>query len=576
MFRIQHTERGMSLVDILVGISIMMIVFLALFSAFSATVDLGARNRLRATALLLANAHLEMIRALPYESVGTVLGLPPGTIPQSETITEDGVSYTRRTFIQYVDDPADGLDAADTLTADYKRIKVELSYTYQGETQAFSLTTSVAPKSQESLAGAGVLRIIVTDAVNTPLGSASIHIVNNTVATSVDITTFTNASGTVSFPGAWAGPGYEITVTKPGYSSAQTYDTTVANPSPSPSSATVAEQSTTEIYFKIDLLSTLGIFARAWPVRNRYLDDFVDGTGLASTTDTQVTGGSLTLLGSPGTYSPSGTSTSITISPADLGQWLMMSATTDMPPGTSIRYHILHDGGGGVYDLVPESDLPGNLAGLTASPIDLTGLSVVTYPDLRVQAILETADGNVSPAIEEWKVSYLETEVPVANAPFTITGSKTIGTDTVGNPIYKYTQSVQTDTDGMWGSASMEWDQYTLDIPGYIVAEACPTLPLILDPDDDHAQTLTLSVSTAHTLTLQINDSFGATVPNAEVRIQGSTDDTTRASGPCGVAYFPALTEETYTVSVLAPGLQPQSVPVAVSGATTATVTLTP
>jgi Tfp pilus assembly protein PilV len=568
--------RGMSLVDVIVGMFIMSTVFLALFAAFNSTYEFGARNRLRAAALLLANTYLEQVRALPYDAIGTVNGLPPGNIPQVTTTTEDGETYTRRTFIQYVDDPADGLDAADPLAADYKRIKIEISYDYRGVTQSFSLTTSVAPKSQESLAGAGILRINVTDATNNALASANVHIVNTTVATSVDITTFTNASGTISFPGAWAGAGYTITVTKPGYSSAQTYGVTAGNPSPSPSAATVAEHSTTEIYFKIDLLSSLEIYLRNWPTRSRFLDDFADATQLATTSDTQVAGGSLTLLGGVGTYAAVGTGTSITIAPPSLGSWLLFSFEQTVPAQTNTRYQVEYDAGGGIFIPIPEGDLPGNTLGFVSSPISLNTLSISNYPSLRVRAILTTSDPNVTPEVTEWKVSYREQDVPIANASFSLIGSKTIGTDSGGNPVYKYNGSHQTNGVGVWNSATMEWDEYTLTIPGYTIAEACPALPLILDPNTVRTQTLTLATVTADALKLQVNDALGAIVPNAEVRLVGGSTDTTRASGPCGVAYFPGLTADTYTATVTAAGYTSQSVPIAVSGLTSTTITLTP
>jgi Carboxypeptidase regulatory-like domain len=566
----------MSLIDMIVGIAIMLMVFTALFNAFTTISELSARNRLRANALMLANEHLEIIRALPYDSIGTVSGLPPGNIPQNDTVTHDRVTYNRRTFIQYVDDPADGLGAADPLSADYKRVKVELSYTYRGVPQTFSLTTSIAPKSQESLAGAGVLRINVTDAANNPIPSASVHIVNTLVATSVDITTFTNASGTVSFPGAWAGSGYQITVTKPGYSTAQTYAVSPSNPNPSPSAATVAENSTTEIYFKIDVLSPLELYTRAWPVRDRFLDDFTDATQLSTTSDTQVTGGALTLTDTLGIYHAVGTGTSNTIAPPSLGRWLMITADTAVPAQTTVTYHVLYDTGGGVFAQVPESDLPGNAVGFNTTPIDVGTLSVTTYPSLRIQAVLTTTNTAVTPQVREWKLSYLETDTPIASVPFTLTGSKTIGTDAGGNPVYKYSVTDQTNGSGRWNNAATEWDEYTLSIPGYTLAETCPSLPLIVDPDTPHNQLLTLATPSAHTLQVHIEDTLGARIPYAEVRLVGGTTDLVRTTGPCGVSFFSNLSETAYTVSVEVPHFTATTTSVTVSGATPLTIVLTP
>jgi len=564
----------MSLVEMLVGISIISMVFVTLFASFQAMLTFAERNRLRANALMLANEHIEVIRALPFDSIGTVAGLPSGTIPQLVTITYDNHAYTRRTFIQYVDDPSDGLGAADTLTADYKRIKVEIGYEFRGSTHSFSLVTTIAPKSQESLAGAGILRINVVDATNDPVPLASIHLLNSTVATSVDISTFTNASGTISFPGAWAGGGYEIFISKDGYSSAQTYVSDVANPNPTPSPYNVAENSITEVFFKIDLLSSIHLLTRLWPVRGRFFDDLSDISQLSVLTDTQVVGGALTLSGISGSYSASGTSISTPITPASLGEWLLFSFEDTVPLNTSKSFQIEYDIGGGVFALIPDADLPNNSTGLVTSPVDLNGLDTTTYSSLRIVTTLTSSDGVSTPEIDEYTLSYHEPIIPVGNVPFTLTSGTTIGADASSNPIYKYAVSDQTSAVGEWLSGDMEFDTYELVVSGYNVAEACPSLPLILEPDTALEQILTLTPATAHSLSLQVVGPLGSAIARAEVHIVGGTIDTVLSTGPCGIAYFPALSADSFDISIKAPGFAPFTTTIPVSGPTESSVTL--
>lgn len=571
----KNSSTGVSLVSILIGIALLLLVFITLFTSFQAMLSFAERNKLRANALTLANEHIETIRALPYDSIGTVSGLPSGSIPQNDTLVFDGKQYQRRTFIKYIDDDADGLGAADTLAADYKQIKVELSYLYKGATSSFSMVTNIAPKSQESLVGAGVLRINVTDALNNPLSLSKVHVLNNTVATSVDITTFTNASGTVSFPGAWAGNGYEVDVSKPGYSSAQTYTSTTSNPNPSPSPYNVGENATTEVFFKIGLLSTIDVLTRAWPVRKYLEDTFADTANLATTSDTQVIGNTLTLSGAPGTYSNSGFAQSITLTPVSLGQWLLLSFTDTVPTNTSLSYQIEYDTGGGSYALIPDADLPQNSTGFTTSPIDLKGLSTSTYSSLRVRTNLATTDVNSTPEVSSYTLSYAEADVPVPNVNFSLRGSKTIGTDSGGNPIYKYDATHQTNGSGIWQSGNMEFDTYELTVTGYNVVEACPTLPLVLEADTTFEQVLTLEAAGANNLTVHVDSPSGA-VEGATVRVTAGATDNTRSSGPCGVTYFSSLPANTYAVSVEAPGLQKATTSIAVSGDTETTVTLSP
>ncbi len=559
---------GITFISTLIGISVMTILFVGLFSAFNAMLHFAQRNQMRSNAIMLANEHIEIIRAMPFDSIGTVGGLPSGQIPQNEDIVFDGHTYTRRTFIQYVDDPADGLGAADTLTADYKRIKVEMSYDYAGTNQSFSIVTTVAPKSQESLSGAGVLRINVTDALNNPIWLASVHVVNNTVATSVDITTFTNASGTISFPGAWAGGGYEVYVSKTGYSSAQTYTSSSTNPNPSPSPYNVAENGTTEVFFKIDKLSSINLFTRAVPVFGRLFDDFTDYSKLTSNTNTQVNSGSLTLSGSVGSYSLSGSATSTQVSPASLGSWLLFTFDNDTPTNTTAVYQIEYDTGGGVFALIPDSDLPSNSTGFTTSPIALYNLSTTTYKTLRIITRLNTTDVNVTPKVNEYAISYLEEDVPIGNVNFTMHGEKKIGTETSGDPIYKYNISDQTSSTGIWDSGDIEWDTYTLNISGYTVAEACPSIPIVLEPDTDLEETISLESTSVNSLKINVADSLGNQIEHAEVNITYGATDEIQSTGHCGTAYFSSIPAGTYSVHVQAFDFSSSTTSIAVSGDT--------
>jgi len=567
-----HT--GFSLVEVVFGVSIMLIVFSALLGSFQSLVTFGEHNRLRAQALLIANEHLEIIRALPYDNIGTIAGLPHGSIPQLETIIYDDRSYTRRTFIQYVDDAADGLGAADTLAADYKRIKVEISYDYQGTIRSFALVTTVAPKSQESLIGAGILRVVVNDVDNNPISGALVHTINTTVATSVDITTFTNASGTVSLPGAWAGAGYEVYVSKANHSGVQTYTSTTTNPNPSPSPLTVGENTTTEFKVKIDELSSIALYVRDWPTYSRFFDSFSDTSQLTLLEQTQTTGGALTLSGAPGTYASVGTSTSVTISPASLGTWVLLTASSTEPANTSVQYQLWYDTGGGVFAPIPNSDLAGNETGLTAMPVALTGLSTSTYTSLRIVSLLDSTDPLESPHVYEYALSYEDIESPRVGTDVTLEGLKTIGTDSGGDPIYKYAESHTTNASGKIALTDMEFDEYAVTLATDAVAEACPALPLVLDPDTAHMQTLTLDTASAHSLAVTALHPLGNPLTHAEIYVTNGAIEARRATGPCGVAYFPNLTDDTYTISIQAAGLADITTTQAVSGTTETTVTL--
>jgi hypothetical protein len=80
--------------------------------------------RERTLAQQAAQEEIESIRRLPYESVGTVSGNPPGSVEPSRSIAVPGLQATVRTRIQYVSDPTPTSYATQ---ANYKRVTVTVT-----------------------------------------------------------------------------------------------------------------------------------------------------------------------------------------------------------------------------------------------------------------------------------------------------------------------------------------------------------------------------------------------------------------------------------------------------------------
>ena len=255
----RDTLRGMSFIDVIVGTAILLTVFVALVGVLRASLLISAFAKATAAATSLANNQIEYVRSLPYTLVGTTGGIPSGPIAQETSQVLDGLTYTVRTFIAYVDDSADGLGGSDTngITTDYKRVKVTASYTLSNTTRDITLVSNYVPQGIETTVGGGTLQITVVDVLGVGVPSATVTIQNTSVTPAVDFTTYTPGSGLVSFPGAASGTGYQIYVSKSGYSSAQTYDQTSQNQNPAPGHLTVSTNQTTTGTFAIDYLSTL-------------------------------------------------------------------------------------------------------------------------------------------------------------------------------------------------------------------------------------------------------------------------------------------------------------------------------
>lgn len=145
-------RRGTGLIDVIVGVSLLLIVFTSLFGLLEVTVRLSTLAKAKAAATVLATTQMEYLRSLPYSSLGTVSGTPSGTIPDSATTTVQGAPYVVETRISYYDDPADGQGAADSNNApnDYKQVLVRVSYTIHAATSTVSLASIFAPSGVET------------------------------------------------------------------------------------------------------------------------------------------------------------------------------------------------------------------------------------------------------------------------------------------------------------------------------------------------------------------------------------------------------------------------------------------
>lgn len=564
----------MTLVDVIIGTAIMLTVFLSIFGAFKLSIDLIYSTKAKAGAIALVANRLEYIRGLPYPAVGIVGGIPAGALAPVATTTMNGVVYTLSTLILYTDDPADGAGDGDenNITADYKTVKVEASWSVRDSLRTTFAVTVIAPVGVETLDAGGTLKVNVIDAATAPISGASVRIVNATTVPAIDVTAATNSSGTVSFPGAPAAGGYEITASKTGYSTAQTYTASIANPNPSPGAVAVADQQISTLTLSIDRTGSLTTRTFSPPEERVFADTFDDASKLSVYEGTEVLGGALVLsIGEEG-YRTTGEARSVAIAPPYLASWDVFAATTSAPAGTTLSLHLYY-ASGDEYVLVPESDLPGNSAGLVP-PIDLSGLPT-TYTSLQIGVSLGTLDPSVTPAVSLWSLSYLEGPIPLPDVTVSIHGLKTIGTTAQSAPIYKYTETFTTDASGVWTVNPIEWDGYAV-VPEttYDVSERCPHAPAV-QPGVDATLSFILMPRAAHSLLVYVTGS-GAALPDALVSLESGGSETSLTTSACGQAFFSNVSPGDYTLNVVKLGYQPFSQPISVSGTIEAVIPLSP
>jgi type II secretory pathway pseudopilin PulG len=212
-------EGGFTVVEMLLAMMLFLIVSAPLAGVLSATAASQKLSRERTLAQQTAMGQIEAIRALPYASVGTVNGNPPGTVVAARIVNVTGLSANVVTQIQFVNDPT---PTSYVTQADYKRVTVSVSRTSDGK-QLTKEVTYVAPPGSSPYGGvnATIIKTTVVDyMLNTPVANASVNLATGPSAPRGDVT---DSSGNVIFPALTANPTsgaqayYDISTTVPGY-----------------------------------------------------------------------------------------------------------------------------------------------------------------------------------------------------------------------------------------------------------------------------------------------------------------------------------------------------------------------
>jgi len=254
---------GFTLVEVIVSITIVVLIFLAIYSLITQSLKIAQENKFKMSAIMIANQKMERLHNLPYNSLGTTAGIPNGPIPDNETVSDSRGNFNVNTVIQFIDDPFDGTlggSPNDLLSTDYKAARIRVSWTGFFGFRQVTTFSYLAPRGMETNPGGGTLVVTVFDASGQPVNLVNVNVKNNLLAPAINADYQTATSGIVVIPGAPQSiEGYEITVSKTGYSTSSTTARTADNPNPTQVNATVLDDQKTEISFAIDLLSTLRI-----------------------------------------------------------------------------------------------------------------------------------------------------------------------------------------------------------------------------------------------------------------------------------------------------------------------------
>ncbi|MBI5022557.1 MAG: prepilin-type N-terminal cleavage/methylation domain-containing protein [Candidatus Magasanikbacteria bacterium] len=260
-------QSGFTLIEMVVSIGIMVLVMLGIFGAFQYTYKIIYRGKIQILSTQLANEQLEIIRNLPYESVGILNGIPSGVLTYEQTKVRNSVTFKLTTTVRNIDDPFDGTIGGtpnDLSPADSKQAEVTVSCTSCSmQTTSVILNTRVAPDGLESSTGGGALFISVFDSAGSAVAQANVHIEKDENKDGVAELTIDDVTGNngelrlIDMPPAVEA--YKIIATKSGYSTDNTITASQSNPNPLKPPATVAASTVTNISFAIDKISSFNL-----------------------------------------------------------------------------------------------------------------------------------------------------------------------------------------------------------------------------------------------------------------------------------------------------------------------------
>ena len=256
------SARGLTLIETLIASSLLFMLFAGVFIILQMVLRVVGEARIKLVASSLAQERLEIAKNLPYSDVGTVAGIPAGSLLQNETVSVNGQNFEIATSVVYIDDSFDDLSPIDLISTDYKRVRISVDWDGVFKPKdPLILLTDIAPLGLESGENAGTLSIQVFNALGQPIANADVSIEADSVSPPVDIDTLTDNDGRVILPGApTCIECYEIEVSKSSYSVDRTYSSAeVANPIKPHLS--VLEGELSHVSFTIDRLSSLTVQA---------------------------------------------------------------------------------------------------------------------------------------------------------------------------------------------------------------------------------------------------------------------------------------------------------------------------
>jgi prepilin-type N-terminal cleavage/methylation domain-containing protein len=268
-------QTGFTLVELTVAMFVLSVIALSVLGLFTSLVKSALYTKRKAVALTLSTNQMEYLKSLSYDSLavagGSIFASSP--LPASKTQAINGVTYTIKTTIDYIDDaydgcgsypttalklqycrnypPPTGAPVTDLNAADYKIIHVS---TYDStNTKLAEVDTQVSARVAETASTTGALFVSVIDGNGNPIAGATVQVTDTSLTPNVTVSDSTDINGTAIFyglPPDTSNYDYVVTASYSGYSTLATI---------SPSGSLQPNYSSQQIFTQLSSFVTLTI-----------------------------------------------------------------------------------------------------------------------------------------------------------------------------------------------------------------------------------------------------------------------------------------------------------------------------
>ncbi|MEA3293059.1 MAG: prepilin-type N-terminal cleavage/methylation domain-containing protein [Patescibacteria group bacterium] len=607
-------KSGFTLIEILVGVALIVIVFLGILGSYQLAIRVVGQSKARVVALSLANKEIESIRNLPYNDIYS----------KNYSTTSNGINFNVQVVVEDYDDCADArylegqwvdcqgnATSADSVIPDYKKAKIRVSWV-KGVSKNIVITSNISPKGVETGEGKGGLGILILNAsgqkeeIGTedrfpPCSSTTIHILNNPLGFDMCYGDENPGYRFLILDKSQCSEDYHIDIQKENYSEDKTYgsgeiykyknydsgevfaSSTIIIPLSDKRHPTISEGSIYNITFFIDKLSGFLVKTFSPWGMGTFSDAFSNTDKISEIENLVISDGRAGLATSTEGYLASGFLISNAISPSNLIKWNEFSWSDQEPLNTNLDYQIFY-ATDTAWQLIPNSDLPGNSDGFIEPPIDLSDLDISKYFKLKLKVNASTSDPLQTPLLDDWQISWKNSEpVLIPNVKFSLKETeKIIGHTSDDKPIYKIWTKTSTDVSGSKQLSNLEWGKYNFfdfEKSGYelnLNLGLSPSMPVYLSPATTTQLNLYLESSNALLTEVKDKDSglpiFGANVTLSNAGFSFNESHVSDANGK--TLFIPLESSSSYELKVEAENYYTASTTLGIFGNTAKSISL--